>query len=65
MRGLARLALVLLVGVNGPKAAGGEPLLRLQEKIPLGKVIGRIDHLALDLTRQRLFVAELGKTAWA
>lgn len=60
MRGLARLALVLLVGVNGPKAAGAEPLLRLQEKIPLGKVIGRIDHLALDLTRQRLFVAELG-----
>jgi DNA-binding beta-propeller fold protein YncE len=32
----------------------------LQAKIPLGDVRGRIDHLAVDLNRQRLFVAELG-----
>lgn len=34
--------------------------LALEAKIPLGKVDGRIDHLALDLGRHRLFVAELG-----
>lgn len=34
--------------------------LHLEAKIPLGKVDGRIDHLAVDLDRHRLFVAELG-----
>jgi DNA-binding beta-propeller fold protein YncE len=34
--------------------------LTLEGKIPLGPVGGRIDHLAIDLKRQRLFVAELG-----
>ena len=34
--------------------------LQLEAKIPLGEVRGRIDHLAIDLVRQRLFVAELG-----
>ena len=29
-------------------------------RIPLGDVKGRIDHLAIDLSRRRLFVAELG-----
>ena len=38
---------------------GGTPL-HLEAKIPLGAVSGRIDHLAIDLKRQRLFVAELG-----
>ena len=37
----------------------GEPLV-LQAKIPLGEIRGRIDHLAADVNRQRLFVAELG-----
>lgn len=42
-------------------AVGAEaPPLRLEEKIMLGNVRGRIDHLAVDLKRQRLFVAELG-----
>ena len=36
------------------------PPLQLEAKIPLGDVRGRIDHLAIDLPRQRLFVAELG-----
>jgi DNA-binding beta-propeller fold protein YncE len=35
-------------------------LLQLETKIPLGDVRGRIDHMAVDLKRQRLFVAELG-----
>jgi YVTN family beta-propeller protein len=34
--------------------------LQLEAKIPLGNVDGRIDHMAIDLRRQRLFVAELG-----
>jgi YVTN family beta-propeller protein len=35
-------------------------LMQLESKIPLGDVKGRIDHLAIDLSRRRLFVAELG-----
>jgi YVTN family beta-propeller protein len=34
--------------------------LKLEAKIPIGNVNGRIDHMAIDLARQRLFVAELG-----
>ncbi len=34
--------------------------LQLETQIPLGDVRGRIDHMAVDLKRQRLFVAELG-----
>lgn len=38
-----------------------EPMtLQLEAKIPLGEVAGRIDHMAVDLARRRLFVAELG-----
>ena len=33
--------------------------LVLETKIPLGQVSGRIDHLGIDVKRQRLFVAEL------
>ena len=36
-----------------------ETLFLLERKIPLGEVRGRIDHLAVDLGRNRLFVAEL------
>jgi YVTN family beta-propeller protein len=49
-------AATLLVGVGRPIA---QPL-QLEAKIPLGEVRGRIDHMAIDLVRQRLFVAELG-----
>ncbi|MFZ0193298.1 MAG: hypothetical protein WAL14_00540, partial [Pseudolabrys sp.] len=37
-----------------------EKALQLETKIPLGSVAGRIDHMAIDLERHRLFVAELG-----
>ena len=37
--------------------------LMLDAKIPLGQVSGRIDHLAIDAKRQRLFVAELGNNS--
>ncbi len=40
----------------------GAPLV-LEAKIPLGEVSGRIDHLGIDIKRQRLFVAELGNNS--
>jgi DNA-binding beta-propeller fold protein YncE len=42
-------------GAQNPEAA---PLI-LETKVPLGEVKGRIDHMAFDPTRNRLFVAEL------
>jgi hypothetical protein len=40
--------------------AADSAALEVESKIPLGDVRGRIDHLAIDLNRQRLYVAELG-----
>jgi hypothetical protein len=45
------------------KPAESIPELALKETIPLGKVKGRIDHMAADLERKRLFVAELGNNS--
>jgi YVTN family beta-propeller protein len=48
-------------GCRNAVAQPGETApLQLEAKIPLGNVHGRIDHMAVDLKRQRLFVAELG-----
>jgi len=59
-----RLLLVLTIILGSTSAIFGEPatsiLLQLEAKIPLGAVNGRIDHMAIDLARRRLFVAELG-----
>lgn len=56
--------LALLVGLIMATSAGAQtppaPLLVLEAKIPLGSISGRIDHLAIDLKRKWLFVAELG-----
>jgi len=41
------------------------PPLQLEATIPLGDVHGRIDHMAIDLPRRRLFVAELGNDSVA
>src|SRR5215813_2825575 len=61
---LALLALagtLALLAVQDQAVTQGEtPALKLEAKIPLGNVSGRIDHMAVDLTQQRLFVAELG-----
>jgi YVTN family beta-propeller protein len=37
-----------------------EGALEKESAIPLGDIRGRIDHLAIDVPRQRLYVAELG-----
>jgi DNA-binding beta-propeller fold protein YncE len=44
----------------GTAFAADLPPLVFEASIPLGNVSGRVDHLAVDLVRQRLFVAELG-----
>jgi DNA-binding beta-propeller fold protein YncE len=54
-------AAVLLSGFLSAHAADDTSItLALEAKIPLGDVHGRIDHLAVDSPRHRLFVAELG-----
>jgi hypothetical protein len=57
------LASLLSAGLGRPAAASPGPALVLEQKIPLGEVRGRIDHLAVDLARERLFVAELGNNS--
>jgi DNA-binding beta-propeller fold protein YncE len=57
-------SIVLSLGLVGSFLLCGSPVkaqapLTLEAKIPLGDIRGRIDHLAVDLARRRLFVAEL------
>ena len=54
------LALVLPLD-QSPATAISE--LALEKTIPLGEVKGRIDHMAIDLGRKRLFIAELGNNS--
>ncbi len=56
-------AILLAASLMAPAIAMAQTAvapLALETKIPLGEVSGRIDHLGIDLKRQRLFVAELG-----
>jgi DNA-binding beta-propeller fold protein YncE len=73
MRTACDLTIATLIGVaattlpvaSAPASAqlvNSSPL-QLETKIPLGDIQGRIDHMAIDLARQRLFVAELGSDA--
>ena len=62
-----RMATVVLAGslmlpgtTASAQSAEVKAPLQLEAKILLGNVRGRIDHMAIDLKRQRLFVAELG-----
>jgi DNA-binding beta-propeller fold protein YncE len=50
-----------LIGqLGGASAQPHDTALQIETKIPLGEVRGRIDHMAADINRRRLFVAELG-----
>src|SRR5258705_4480188 len=51
---------VLEIVLSASPAVAASTSLRLEVKIPLGNVQGRIDHLAIDSARHRLFVSELG-----
>jgi YVTN family beta-propeller protein len=57
---LSALFLALAPGSRGSAGEAIQQALRLEAKIALGDVAGRIDHMAIDLARKRLFVAELG-----
>ena len=66
-RGLYRvpaafLAASLVWSATVTAQAAATPLV-LETKIPLGQISGRIDHLGVDVNRQRLFVAELGNNS--
>lgn len=65
--GRRHLGCALGLALVGFAAVGGEApaRLRLEERIALGEVHGRIDHLAIDVARRRLFVAELGNDSVA
>jgi DNA-binding beta-propeller fold protein YncE len=55
----ASMLLLTCTAASAQPAEDKAPL-QLEAKILLGNVRGRIDHLAIDLKRQRLFIAELG-----
>ena len=57
-----RSILIALLATTLAMAAQAQPL-QLEAKIPLGNVAGRIDHMAFDAARGRLFVAELGNNS--
>ena len=56
---IACLAAISAIAGAAASAAENAPL-KLEAKIPLGNVAGRIDHFAIDAKRQHLFIAELG-----
>jgi hypothetical protein len=49
-----------IAALAGPALPPPEAVLRLVQSIPLPHVDGRIDHMAVDVAGQRLFVAALG-----
>ncbi|UWU81559.1 hypothetical protein N2603_42775 [Bradyrhizobium huanghuaihaiense] len=53
-------SIVMLVNAVARAQPADTSPLQFETKIVLGDVRGRIDHMAIDLKRQRLFVAELG-----
>jgi len=56
----AGIAFLSLIAGGHVAVAEDSGRFQLESKILLGDVHGRIDHMAVDLKRQRLFVAELG-----
>jgi hypothetical protein len=63
-RGLRLLLLLALsAALSRAAAADTSQVLVLEREIPLDHVSGRIDHMAIDLERRRLAVAELGNNS--
>ena len=60
LHGLAVLIPFLLLCPGTTWCQEKASVLRLVRTIPLPRVTGRIDHIAIDLAKQRLFVAALG-----
>jgi DNA-binding beta-propeller fold protein YncE len=61
-RAILLLGASLIWATPAVAQTAGSPLV-IETKIPLGDVSGRIDHLGIDVQRQRLFVAELGNNS--
>ena len=59
MKAFAIVSIWAVLNLGAPAQEPGEPLV-LEKTIPLEKVNGRIDHMAADVSGQRLFVAALG-----
>lgn len=53
-------SLMMLADTAASAQSADKGPLQLESKILLGDIRGRIDHMAVDLKRLRLFVAELG-----
>jgi DNA-binding beta-propeller fold protein YncE len=62
---LSAAVATIFLDQNAAGANAEMPPLQLEAKIPLGNVSGRIDHMAVDLARHRLFVAALGNDSLA
>jgi YVTN family beta-propeller protein len=60
MRALIFVAVLLLIGLQPPSA---DQPLRLVQTITMPRVEGRIDHLAVDTSGQKLYVAALGNNS--
>src|SRR5436309_7467779 len=60
MKSLCNIFLIVLIGFAVRAEAQDATPLRLVQTIPLPNVEGRIDHMAVDLKGQRLFIAALG-----
>ena len=60
---MAILTAIVVAATDIVVAQPATPTLQLEAKIPLGNVRGRIDHMAVDLSRKRVFVAELGNAS--
>ena len=54
----------VIVGFVLIQVLSAQDPLSLIRTIELPGVEGRIDHLAVEVARQRLFVAALGNTPW-
>lgn len=54
------LGITWITGESARLHAEETAALTFEASIPLGAIRGRIDHLAIDLARRRLYVAELG-----
>lgn len=63
MKAFHAVLLIALVSLTVPAHAQDTTPLRLVQTILLPNVTGRIDHLAIDLKSQRLFVAALGNNS--
>jgi YVTN family beta-propeller protein len=60
LQGVVSFLAFSLLGIPSSVTAQEKAMMRLESKIALGNVAGRIDHLAFDAAGGRLFIAELG-----